>query len=83
MFLMAFPTHLLNRRSIGPDTRSSKPVKSLPDEQLHGDVVRLLLDIPLVTEACVPNRSGDVAHPAEPPHPFKGLAVGGARMSWR
>ncbi len=30
MLRTAFPTDLLNRRSIGPDTRSSKPVKSLP-----------------------------------------------------
>ena len=77
MFLIAFPTAVLNRRSIGPETRLVEARNELAREQLYGDIVRPLLDLPLVTPARVPDRGGDVRKPVEAPHPFKDLPVGG------
>ena len=45
-------------------------------DELHHDVVRPFLALPLVPVACVPHGGGDVAGPAEATHPFQGLPVG-------
>jgi hypothetical protein len=50
-------------------------------QKLHGDVMRPLVDLPLVAVACVPDRGGDVAEPVEPTHLLHDLAVGGIGCS--
>ena len=81
MLRTAFPTRPLEPQVHRTRHPLVKAREELAHEQLHRDIVRPLLDLPLVTEACVPDRSGDVAEPAEPSHPLKGLAVGGVSES--
>ena len=46
-------------------------------EQLRRDLVDLFLTTAIIPAARVPDRCGDVRHPVEPSHAFKGLAVFG------
>ena len=51
MFLMALETLLLNRRSIGPEVPLVEATEERAREELHGDIMRPLLDFPLVAAA--------------------------------
>ena len=77
MLRTAFPTDRLNRKFIGPEVRSSKPVKSLPVSNLTATSCDFSWISLWSRQPAVPHRCGDVAHPAESAHPLKSLAVGG------
>jgi len=73
-------------RSLEPQVhRSRGPLVEASEERAHEQanrqVVRPVLDFPLVTPASVPDRGGDVRHPAKATHPFEGFAVGGVSDS--
>ena len=74
---MAFPTLALEPLVHRPRNPLVEAPEELAHEQGRDDFVRLLLYLPVVTEAGVPDPTGDVSRPVETPQAFEDLPMGG------